>query len=135
MRYVLIILLLILPPAVLEAQEPITLKDSLISLKTTIHHYKNTGEYGKAVLALEKGIKLANSTNDIEAIIDFYNLYARLNIQFTRPVNPEIYLNEAREVLRMYKYPNGQAISSAIEAYLQATEGNAFQAEQQIKKA
>src|SRR5690606_766590 len=135
MRHVLIIFLLIFPPIVLEAQQPITLKDSLITLKKEIHHHKNTGDYGKAVLALEKGIKLANSTNNIEAIIDFYNLYARLNIQYTRPVNPEIYLNEAREVLRMYKYPNGQAIASAIEAYLQASEGNNFAAEQQIKKA
>lgn len=135
MRYVLFILLLIIPPTALEAQGSITLKDSLISLKTSIHHYKNTGDYGKAVLGLEKGIKLANSTNNIEAIIDFYNLYARLNIQFTRPVNPEIYLNEAREVLRMYKYPNGEAISSAIEAYLQASAGNEFQALQQVRKA
>lgn len=135
MRYVLILFLLIFPPTVLEAQQPITLKDSLISLKTDIYHYKNTGDYGKAVITLEKGIKLANSTNNIEAIVDFYNLYARLNIQFTRPVNPEIYLNEAREVLSMYKYPNGQAIAAAIEAYLQASEGNDFLAEQQIKKA
>src|SRR5690606_8540697 len=116
MRYVLFILLLIIPPTALEAQGSITLKDSLISLKTSIHHYKNTGDYGKAVLGLEKGSKLANSTDNVEAIIDYYNLYVRLIVQFTRPVNQEIYHNEAREVLRMYKYPNVDAISLAIEA-------------------
>lgn len=135
MRYILILFLLIFSPTTLGAQQPITLKDSLISLKKDIHHYKNTGEYGNAVLSLEKGIKLANSTNNIEAIIDFYNLYARLNIQFTRPVNPEIYLNEVREVLSMYQYPDGEAICAAIEAYLQASEGNEFLADQNIKKA
>lgn len=135
MRYVALIVLFFLLPISLEAQQAITLNDSLNSIRKEVHHFKNSGEYGKAILALEKGIKLANSTNNIEAIIDFYNLYARLNIQFTRPVNPEIYLNEAREVLSMYEYPNGQAISSVIEAYLQAGEGNAARAKQLIRRA
>src|SRR5690606_17874947 len=108
MRYVLFILLLIIPPTALEAQGSITLKDSLISIKTINHNYNNTGVDWKAVLGLEKGIKLVHNTNNIEAIINVYNLYACLTIQFTRPVNPEMYLNEAREVLIMYKYPKGE---------------------------
>ncbi|QLE01708.1 response regulator [Galbibacter sp. BG1] len=120
MRFVVLIIFLTLCPISIGAQQNTAYRDSIESITKKIYKNKNNGNYELALSEIEKGLKIASSINAYESIVDFYNLSARLNIQYKKPVNPEIYLHEAREVLSLYKYNNGKALTAILQAYISA---------------
>ncbi|WP_335966009.1 response regulator [Galbibacter sp. PAP.153] len=135
MRFFVLIILLYLSPIPIGAQESTALNDSIESITQRIYEYKNEGSFEKSLLEIEKGLQIAASIDDAEAIIDFYNLYARLNIQYNKPINSEIYLKEAREVLNLYKYNNGRALTAILEGYIQAKKNKREDAYKHIDEA
>ncbi|MEL4307877.1 tetratricopeptide repeat-containing hybrid sensor histidine kinase/response regulator [Joostella sp. CR20] len=135
MRFVALIILIFFTSIRVDAQTNIAYKDSIEAITKQVYFYKNSGEYEKALKAIERGLQIAASTDNIESIVDFYNLSARLNLQYDKPVNPEIYLKEAREVLGLYKYNDGRATTAILEAYLAAKTQNIEKTETLINEA
>ncbi|MCX2681168.1 response regulator [Galbibacter sp. EGI 63066] len=122
-------------PIHIGAQESNAIKDSIENITKRVYNYKNTGEYEKALTTIEKGLQIAGSTDNVESIVDFYNLYARLNIDYNKPVDPQIYLTESREVLNLYKYSDGKALTAILEAYIKALQQKEKEAETLIEEA
>ncbi len=120
MRFVALLIFILTLPYTMAAQDSIVFKDSIESITKRVYKHKNNGDYEIALSEIEKGLQIAASTDNIESIVDFYNLSARLNIQYEKPINPDIYLKEAREVLNLYKYNNGRALTAILEGYLHA---------------
>ena len=135
MRFVALIIFFLMSSISIGAQTNIAFKDSLESITKRVYEYKNNGDYEKALSDIEKGLQLAASSDNIESIVDFYNLSARLNIQYKKPINPGIYLKEAREVLSLYKYNDGRALTAILEAYLAAKDQDKTKAYTLINEA
>ncbi|MCM5661586.1 tetratricopeptide repeat-containing hybrid sensor histidine kinase/response regulator [Galbibacter mesophilus] len=135
MRCVVLIIFLTLLPISIGAQLNTAFKDSIEAITQRVYKHKNNGNYELALSEIEKGLQIANSINAYESIVDFYNLSARLNLKYNKPVNPEIYLHEAREVLSLYKYNKGKALTAILEGYLKAKSRQPNQAEAFVKEA
>lgn len=98
------------------AQEIITLKDSIYNLKKKVYELKNKGDFEKAMTTLNNAVKFAESTENHKALVDFYNLYIQLHIEYSKYNRSTVYMTMAYSVLSHYNYPDGKALTNAFEA-------------------
>ncbi|UOB18141.1 tetratricopeptide repeat-containing hybrid sensor histidine kinase/response regulator [Abyssalbus ytuae] len=100
----------------LFSQELISISDSLLHLKKKVYEFKNEGSFEKAMITLNNGVKLAESTESHKDLIDFYNLYIQLHTEYNKYDKARVYMTMAYSVLNYYNYPEGKALTNAFEA-------------------
>src|SRR5690606_30011346 len=98
------------------AQEIITLNDSIYNLKKKVYELKNKGDFEKAMTTLNSAVKFAEATENHKALVDFYNLYIQLHIEYSKYNRSTVYMTMAYSILSHYNYPDGKALTNAFEA-------------------
>ncbi len=98
------------------AQEIITLNDSIYNLKKKVYELKNKGDFEKAMTTLNSAVKLAESTENHKALVDFYNLYIQLHIEYSKYSKSTVYMTMSYSILSHYNYPDGKALTNAFES-------------------
>src|SRR5690606_5662066 len=98
------------------AQEIITLNDSIYNLKKKVYELKNKGDFEKAMTTLNSAVKFAEATENHKALVDFYNLYIQLHVEYSKYNKSTVYMTMSYSILSHYNYPDGKALTNAFEA-------------------
>lgn len=98
------------------AQEIITLSDSIYNLKKKVYELKNKGDFEKAMTMLNSAVKLAESTENHKALVDFYNLFIQLHVEYSKYNKSTVYMTMSYSILSHYNYPDGKALTNAFES-------------------
>ena len=92
MRKYLLIFILSLLPIISSSQDNNSLSDSIVQLKKKIYEHKNSGDFEKAMITLNSAVKLCESIDDNKSLVDFYNLYIQLHIDFFKSKKTKVYM-------------------------------------------
>src|SRR5690606_6380974 len=98
------------------AQEIITLNDSIYNLKKKVYELKNKGDFEKAMTTLSSAVKFAEATENHKALVDFYNLFIQLHIEYSKFDKSTVYMTMSYSILSHYNYPDGKALTNAFES-------------------
>ena len=136
MRFITLIIAFLFAPISMSAQQDMILLDSLQGIVQEFYTDKNLGDYEGALQDLNRAAKLASVLNDDRIYIDLFNLNTILNLEFNKTISPELSLRLAKaNFTDMDSYPEGNAITTILEGYIQARKKNENEALKKIQQA
>lgn len=115
-RRIFIFFIFLVFSAASPAQEIITLNDSIYNLKKKVYELKNKGDFEKAMTTLNSAVKFAEATENHKALVDFYNLYIQLHVEYSKYNKSTVYMTMSYSILSHYNYPDGKALTNAFES-------------------
>lgn len=135
MRSFILLIALLLAPISMVGQNDMIFKDSLQGVIEKFYNQKNLGNYEGALRELNRASQLASIVNDDGILIELYNLNTMLNLEFNKSISPELSLRLARADLKDSElYPQANALTSVLEAYVQAKNNNPGKALKEIAR-
>ncbi|WP_224489766.1 response regulator [Robertkochia flava] len=136
MRFITLVIALLFVPISMSAQNDLMIMDSLQGIVQKFYTKKNLGDYEGALKDLNRAAKLASALNDDRIYIDLYNLNTILNLEFNKNISPELSLRLAKaNFIDAETYPEGNAKTTILEAYVQARKNNDEDALEKMKQA
>ena len=104
----------------LYAQQENSPLDRILSLQKEVYEHKNKANFEEALITLNKATQMAESTDQSELLVDLYNLYTQLHIEFNKLDKVNTYVATTKNALSFYEYPDGRKLEESFEARLMA---------------
>ncbi|WP_340074658.1 response regulator [Leptobacterium sp. I13] len=111
------------------------MRDSIEALISKAYYYKNIADFSSAIASIDQANDLAEEIDNENYLIDCYNLYALLHIDFEKYNNVAIYLDIADQSLNYNKYRKGSVISKGLRALVLAEKKQYYEALKLLREA
>ncbi|WP_340063825.1 response regulator [Ascidiimonas aurantiaca] len=134
-RYQICLVMALFCTFILPAQSTEAMRDSLNDFIRKVYYFKNKSDFNTAIKTLDKAFKVAEDLEDKSRIIDCYNLYAQLHIDFERYEDAGIYLDIPSETLKFYDYRVGEVKLMGLRSLLFAEKKQYYEAIQLLRDA
>ena len=134
-RYQICLVMALFCTIILPAQSTEAMRDSLNDFIRKVYYFKNKSDFNTAIRTLDKAFKVAEDLEDKDKVIDCYNLYAQLHIDFERYEDAGIYLDIPSETLKFYDYRVGEVKLMGLRSLLFAEKKQYYEAIQLLRDA
>ncbi|MBL7471661.1 response regulator [Robertkochia sediminum] len=136
MRFIILLIALLFAPFSGVAQTDLINKDSLQGIIEKFYKQKNLANYEGALTELNRATELASIIDDERVLVDLYNLNTILNLEFNKNISPSLSLRLAKDDLNgSGTYPQADALTSVLAAYVQARNNNPGNALKEVNRA